>query len=159
MTRYFIFTFLICSQMLWGVSAKAQDIPFPLAYSNETMISDNGKTYPLYELTPDKIQILELSEPAASTIIGNEQHLNIYFDTSDRAALVPLRPGASYFEILNSKGKIIASGHALVASPKQDYIRIRRSCPAGNDGCSRMSMYFCPGLCHDVILPSSQSNP
>lgn len=138
-------------------SSFAQDMPQPLGVPNvqtNTTFQDMNKDgyYPLYRLTPDKIKIIKLPEPASSIIVGNEQHLNIFFDTSDRAALVPRQPGASHFQIFNAEGKMIVGGHAIIASPDDDYVRVRRACSAGSEGCEDMSVYFCPGMCHDVLL-------
>ena len=139
------------------VTSQAQDMPQPLGVPNVTTNNNFQEMnkdgyYPLYRLTPDKIKIIKLPEPASSIIVGNEQHLNIFFDTSDRAALVPRQPGASHFQIFNAEGKMIVGGHAIVASPDEDYVRVRRSCNAGSEGCEDMSVYFCPGMCHDVLL-------
>ena len=133
----------------------AQDAPFPLSpQTPRDVISDKSNAYyPTYNLTPDKIKILKLAEPATRTVVGKRHHLDIFLDTIDRAALVPKKPGASFFQILNEDGKIIAEGHAIVAAPKNDYLRIRRSCAGdGGEGCQDLQVYFCPGMCHDVAL-------
>lgn len=147
----FLFAFII---MTFPVEGGAQDMPFPLSPNapQDVISKENAEYYPTYNLTPDKIKILKLSEPATSTIVGNQNHLDIFFDTSDRAALVPRKPGASFFQILNSDGKIIAEGHAIVAAPKNDYVRIRRSCAGDSGGCEDLQVYFCPDMCHDVDL-------
>ena len=145
-------------------STHAQDMPQPLGVPNvqpqqNIKDMDTDGYYPLYRLTPDKIKIIKLPEPASSIIVGNEQHLNIFFDTSDRAALVPRQPGASHFQIFNAEGKMIVGGHAIVASPDSDYVRVRRNCGAGSENCEEMSVYFCPGMCHDVLLAPEQGGP
>lgn len=157
--KYIVLVLTLLSLTFAGTNPAAfgQDMPHPLAYEQEANYKTQS-TGPLYKLTPDKIKILELGEPAASTIIGNEQHLDIFFDTSNRAALVPREPGTSHFQILNDQGQTIASGHAIIASPKPDYMRIRRACDSGIEDCQNLSVYFCPGLCHDIRLPSQTAN-
>lgn len=155
---FFFISAALVSGMIAAASASDQDSPNPLAPMTATADYDdfgNQDVYPLYKLTPDKIKIIELPEPASSTIVGNEQHLSIFFDTTDRAALVPRMPGASHFQILNAKGQVIAAGHAIVASPENDYVRVRRNCPGDSEDCRDMSVYFCPGMCHDVLLPEN----
>ena len=160
--RNTIFTALIVTLMCGicfatATSAIGQDMPQPLGvptiHSQQNIKDmDADGYYPLYRLTPDKIKIISLPEPASSIIVGNEQHLNIFFDTSDRAALVPRQPGASHFQIFNAEGKMIVGGHAIIASPDSDYVRVRRSCAGAGENCEEMSVYFCPGMCHDVLL-------
>lgn len=116
----------------------------------------------IYNLTPDKIETLDLPAAAGSTIIGNEQHLNIFFDTKNRAVLVPRSPGASYFKILGQNGDILAQGHALIAAPKDNYVRIRRSCHGSSANnaasCRELDVYYCPGICHNIALQNSTSS-
>lgn len=40
--------------------------------------------------------------------------------------------------------------HVIVASPQEKYVRIRRSCASGEDGCQATSMFYCPDMCHEV---------
>ncbi len=114
---------------------------------------DLKKNYTLYRLTPDKIKIVELPREPDSVIVGNQDHLSVFFDTQRRAALVPRQPGASFFQIYDREGRIMVQGHAIVASPERDYVRIRRTCANGGEGCETTSVYFCPGMCHRVSVP------
>lgn len=153
--KHFLYLAIVFPLLLTGfgpVNAQAQDMPHPLAAQSNPGY-DVTEAGPLYRLTPDKIKMLDLGESAASTIIGNERHLDIFFDTSNRAALVPKEPGASHFQILNQQGQVIASGHAIIASPERDYVRIRRACTGDASGCESLSVYYCPGMCHDIKLP------
>ena len=141
------------SVLLWLFFLASVVVTVPMSASAQ----DHASGASQYHLTPDKITIIDLPEPAASTVIGNREHLDIFFDTSERAALVARNPGASHFQILNSRGQILVQGHALVAAPKDDYLRIRRNCRGGDDACQPLEVYFCPGVCHTVALHDEDS--
>lgn len=136
-----------------GSDFSPEDLPGK-TYSTEL---SEYKDYTLFRLTPDKIKIVELDREPDSVIVGNDQHLSIFFDTERRAALVPRQPGSSFFQIYDAEGQIIVQGHAIVAAPDNDYVRIRRTCANGSEGCQTTSVYFCPGLCHQVMLPQAQA--
>ncbi|MBK7361953.1 MAG: hypothetical protein IPJ01_06550 [Micavibrio sp.] len=45
--------------------------------------------------------------------------------------------------------------HVIVASPKEKYVRIRKSC-ASSKGCQPTQVYYCPDMCHEIILNDKQ---
>ena len=40
--------------------------------------------------------------------------------------------------------------HVIVASPKQDYVRIKRTCQ--DEECQSTSVFYCPDMCHEIGL-------
>ena len=43
--------------------------------------------------------------------------------------------------------------HVIIGAAKSEYIRIRRACANGEDGCKQYSLYYCPDACHEVDVP------
>lgn len=112
---------------------------------------DGADTHPRLNLTPDKSELVRLEQDAGSIIVGNPDHLGVMMDNRKLLILVPRQPGATYLTVLDGAGKVIMQRHVIVASPKNDYIRIRRSC-RGPEDCEPTSVYYCPGMCHPVGL-------
>lgn len=108
-------------------------------------------THPPIKLTPDKSELLRLEGEAGSIIIGNPTHLSILADSADLLVLVPRAPGATHFTILDREGNVMMQRHAIIASPKEKYIRIRNTC-AGNSDCQQTEVYYCPDMCHAIAL-------
>ena len=128
----------------------------PSSKTKETVSMGNGSgIYPLIRLTHDKLETIDLEEDAVSIIVGNPAHLNILLDTPRKLILVPRQPGATHFKVLNYDGRVIMERHAIVASPKQDFVRVRNSCASmGSDAasCQEFNTFFCPDMCHDVSI-------
>ena len=166
MMHRFLMISLIAAALLvsiFNASASAQnnqDLMPPQAGSveNESVtLAPSDPTHPPINLTPDKSEMLRLEEDAASIIIGNEAHIQLLMDSPKRLVVVPRAPGATFFTVLNKKGEVIMQRHAIVASPKEKYIRIRRSCRTAGTGagCEETSIYYCPGMCHDVQIQTN----
>ncbi|MBI2233564.1 MAG: pilus assembly protein N-terminal domain-containing protein, partial [Micavibrio aeruginosavorus] len=85
-------------------------------------------THPALRLTPDKSELLQMDNDVASVVIGNPDHLGVLMDNTRLLILLPRKPGATYLTLLDVDGKVLMQRHVLVASPKSDYVRIRRSC-------------------------------
>ncbi len=123
-----------------------------------TTIDDNDDrplgedTHPMVRLTPDKSELIRLDQDAESVVVGNPEHLGVLMDNRRLLILVPRQPGATYLTVLDGKGNVIMQRHVLVAVSGTDYVRIRRSCSADavSKGCQTTSVYYCPGMCHDV---------
>lgn len=116
-------------------------------------LSPEDATHPPVRLTPDKSEIIRLDREARSIIVGNPAHLSVLMDSTKTLILVPQAPGATYFSVLDKSGKTIMQRHVIVASPKEDYVRVRRSCanaPAGT--CQGTSVYYCPDMCHQIQI-------
>lgn len=112
----------------------------------------NSETHPPLRLTPERSLILNMDEEVDRVIIGSELNINIMMDTQKRLIVVPRAPGATHFTIMGKNGKVVMQRHAIVASPKQKYVRIRESCNFGSGGCMPVRMYYCPGMCHEVAV-------
>lgn len=49
--------------------------------------------------------------------------------------------------------------HVIVASPKEKYMRIRRSCAGSDDDtCQSTSVFYCPDMCHEIIMGSEEAD-
>lgn len=146
--KIFILTFVLC--LSFG-SAYAQDL-IPAKSSDHVEASSSN--YPDLRLTPDKPEIVTLDRDVANIIVGNTDHLAVTPDTSRRLILIPRQPGATFLKVLAEDGTVLMARHILVAAPKnkENYVRIRRSCINGDDGCQEYSMYYCPDMCHKLGL-------
>lgn len=112
---------------------------------------DGEDTHPALRLTPDKSELVRLDNDVASVVVGNPNHLGVLMDNPRLLILLPRQPGATYLTLMDVDGNVLMQRHVLVASPKSDYVRIRRSCgAAGNAACEQTSVYYCPGVCHEV---------
>jgi hypothetical protein len=127
--------------------------------SEESVIIDEGdSTHPTMHLTPDKSDLVRLEAEAASIIIGNPAHLSILAENSKTLVLVPKMPGATYFSVLDDKGDVVMQRHVIVASPKEKYVRIRKSCAsAGSGDCMPTQVYYCPDMCHEINIAGPDS--
>ena len=115
-----------------------------------------ASTHPQLDLTPDKSEMIKLGAEAASVIVGNPNHISVLLDTPDTIIVVPRAPGASHFTVIGEDGKVLMQRHVVVAAPKDKYVRIRRSCTAGDRNCQPTSVYYCPNMCHEVQDNSTQ---
>lgn len=159
------------------LSASAQDSSIkkdmlpPMTATNTTVeynLTPNEATHPILRIAPDKTEIVKLDEDANSIIIGNPAHMNILMDNSRTLLIAARQPGATYFSVLNRDGKVIMSRHVIVTGPKENYIRIRRTCSAygslsninSGQGCEPNTVFYCPtgSMCHEVRLLAGQAN-
>jgi Flp pilus assembly secretin CpaC len=125
----------------------------PLSAQEPTESLD-AETHPALRLTPDKSELVRLDREAGSVIIGNPNHITVLLDTPRLAVVIPREPGTTSFTILDKEGKAIMQRHAIVAAPKKNYVRVRRSCgnAANNTSCKPTSVYFCPDMCHEIDM-------
>ncbi len=145
-----------------AVPAYAQDEGVPLAQSDilpvktasetDVAIDESNPTHPPVRLTPDKTELVRLESKAGSVLVGNPAHLSILPEGPDRLVLIPRAPGATYFTVLDGTGKIIMQRHVIVASPKEKYVRIRKSCSASDRNCQPTQVYYCPDMCHEIMV-------
>jgi hypothetical protein len=135
--------------------------PMDLVTAGVTDIDPETDTHPLIRLTPDKSEIIRLDRGVRSLIVGNPMHLNVLLDSTKTLVLVPREPGATHFTALDDQGQVIMQRHVIVGSPKENYIRVRRSCAnAGGGDCVETSVYYCPDMCHPVgIMSADQGQP
>lgn len=137
-----------------GAQAQAGKIPegdlIPAQKSiNTPDAALDHETHPALHMSPDKSELIRLPRAATSVVIGNPAHIAVLLDTPRLAVVVPRQPGATYFSVLDEDGDVIMQRHVLVAAPKKNYVRIRRSCGNSED-CRPTSVYFCPDMCHEI---------
>ncbi len=140
-------------------AAPPVDILPAMTISDDVDLPDDAEeTHPPVRLTPDRSEIIRLDRESRTIIVGNPDHLSILADTSKTLILVPRMPGATHFTVLDGHGQVIMQRHAIIASPKERYIRIRRSCANSDDeDCQETSVYFCPDMCHKVNVMAEES--
>lgn len=131
--------------------AHAQDLIPPVTQGAAT--ADMATTHPMLRLTPDKSELVRLDRNAISVVVGNPAHLSVLLDTPNTLVLVPRAAGATHFTVLDAAGEVVMQRHVVVASPKKNYVRVRRSCANGGEGCRATSVYFCPDICHEIDTP------
>lgn len=160
--KYQIFALILTFGLGLAAPALAQDAapaakdlmpPVTEQTTGETLASLDNETHPPLKLTPDKSQLIRLDKEAASVVVGSPAHLTVLLDTPTLAVAVPRSPGATYMSVLDKDGNVIMQRHVIVASPKENYVRVRRSCAnAGNSRtpCQPTSVYFCPDMCHEI---------
>ena len=115
-------------------------------------------THPMLRLTMDKSEILNLDVPAKSVIVGSDTHLGVFIDAPQRLVLVPRIPGATYFTVMGENGEVIMQRHAVVATPKEKYVRVRRSCALSEGACNTIQTYYCPDMCHEIVAPGAETS-
>ncbi|HBR68752.1 MAG TPA: hypothetical protein DEA55_05180 [Rhodospirillaceae bacterium] len=138
-----------------AIEAEAQppvDILPAMSVADDVDVpQDLAETHPPVRLTPDKSEIIKLDREARTIVVGNPDHLNVLADTSKTLILVPRQPGATHFTVLDGHGEVVMQRHVIVASPKERYVRVRRSCAmSDNKDCQETSVFYCPDMCHKV---------
>ncbi|MFA5593616.1 MAG: pilus assembly protein N-terminal domain-containing protein [Micavibrio sp.] len=140
-----------------GTSAPEQGLMPPVPAEMAAPPSLDSETHPVLNLMPDKSELVRLDREASSVIVGNPSHIAVLLDSPRLAVVVPRASGATHFTILDKDGNVIMQRHAVVAAPKKNYVRIRRSCNATQGGnsrtnrdCQPTSVYFCPDMCHEI---------
>jgi hypothetical protein len=143
-----------------SVSTLAQDaappidiLPAKTAKTKGLMYNTDEITHPELRMTPDKSELVHLEGAAASIIIGNPQHLSIIAESPSLLVLSSRAPGATYFTVLDSKGGVLMQRHVIVSSPKEKYMRVRKSCSGSKDkNCQPTNVYYCPDMCHRILI-------
>ncbi len=129
---------------------KAVDLP-PVTQDEQAKLPEKT-THPIVRLTPDKSELIRLEKDAASIIVGNPAHINVIADSAKTLVIVPRLPGATHFTVLGKQGQVIMQRHVIVASPKEDYVRIKRTCSGDDDECAKTSVFYCPDMCHEISV-------
>jgi Flp pilus assembly secretin CpaC len=130
----------------------AQDLMPPVTAQSAVTPTEtiDSETHPSLNLSPDKSELVRLDREASSVIIGNSSHVAVVLDTPRLAVVIPRSPGATYFTVLDKDGNVIMQRHVIVAAPKKNYVRVRRSCSGDAANCQATSVYFCPDMCHEI---------
>ena len=124
----------------------------------EPEVKDAEEIEPL-RLALDKPEIVRLDRDAVNVIVGSNENLRVVPDTNKTLLLIAKKPGSTYFRALDVDGKVIMQRHVLIGSPSKNYIRIRRACANGQQGCKQYSVYYCPDMCHEVNVVQDASGP
>ncbi len=139
-----------CFMLLAAIPAKAQQDAAVMDMPTLSDVSADEMTHPIMRLMPDRSEIVRLDQEAASVIVGNPNHVSVLLDTPTSLVVVPRAEGASHFTVIGKDGSVIMQRHVIVGAAKEQYVRIRRSCNAGQRNCEATSVYFCPDMCHEV---------
>ena len=119
---------------------------------------DSESTHPPLRITPDKSELIRLNQEAATILIGNPNHLSILAENGKTLVIIPHEPGASHFTVLDKQGEVIMQRHVITAAPKQNYVRVRRSCSGSNSkDCQETSVFYCPDMCHSIQTNNNKS--
>lgn len=152
-----LFTLVLIAMSPFASSAddKVIDLP-PVTYANN---GDDlgGEMHPIIRLTPDKSELIRLDSNATSIIIGNPEHISVVADSANLIVVIPKSPGATHFTVLGENGQIVMQRHVIVASPKKDYLRIKRTCSDDDENCEGTSVFYCPDMCHEIRSPNQES--
>lgn len=138
----FLFSFFIPP----AFAEEVLDIPIV----SSSTIQEANTTHPTLHLGQDKSELITLNKDAASVIVGNPNHISVLLDTPQTLVVVPRQAGASHFTVIAQDGSTLMQRHVVVGGPKENYIRIRRSCAANDRNCEQVSTYFCPDVCHEI---------
>lgn len=122
----------------------------PPSFETEHQAAPDAPEAAPLRISPDKPEIVALDRAAVNVLVGNDENLRAVPDTNKTVILIPKKPGATYFKALDADGRVIMQRHVIVGAPKSDYIRIRRACINGQEGCKQYSVYYCPDTCHEV---------
>lgn len=140
--------------MAQAAAPATQDLIPPVTAQSASVPADamGEETHPALNLSPDKSELVRLDREAASVIVGNPNHVTVLLDTPRLAVVIPRQAGATYFTVLDKDGNVITQRHVIVAAPKENYVRVRRSCGNAAQGttCRPTSVYFCPDMCHEI---------
>ena len=131
-------------------------LPAQSSVSVDASFAANEETHPPLRLTPDRSEIITLDENVDRVIIGSDVNINVLLDSSRRIIVVPRAPGATHFTLLGQGGRVIMQRYAIVANPKEKYIRIRETCMEDTE-CEPVRMYYCPGMCHEISIQGPSS--
>lgn len=146
---------LPCANSAIAETGSVVDILPAASQENYMAPEKDDVTHPPLRLTPDKSELIRLDQDAGSVILGNPEHATILAESPSLLVVVPKMPGATYFTILGSDGNVIMQRHVIVASPKEDYVRVRKSClgsqAAADDSCTETNIYYCPDMCHNIV--------
>lgn len=137
------------SCVIIGAPTVAQDVSI---VKGGAEIQAEANTHAPLRLTPDKSELIRLPRGATSVIVGNPAHITVLAESDETLVVVPRKPGASHFTALDEKGDIIIQRHVIVASPQRNYLRVRRTCKNGDESCQDTSVYYCPGMCHEIAM-------
>ncbi len=151
----FFCTFLLAALPL---QASAEDMVtdiLPPTTMDKSADAHTDNTHPAIKLTLDKSELVRLDQEVGSIIIGSPSHINVIADSATVLVIVPRAPGATHFTVLGKKGQVLMQRHVIVAAPKEDYVRVKRTCTNAGDSCAETSVFYCPDTCHEIGIDTS----
>jgi hypothetical protein len=101
-------------------------------------------------LTPDRTEIVRLDQDAASVVVTNPAHAQVMMETPRLLLVMPRTPGSTSLFVLNADGETILERDIIVGANAAPYVRIRKSCNAGDGACAADAYYYCPDGCYEV---------
>lgn len=132
-------------------------LPAKSLTGGELYVNDEEDTHPMLRLTPDKSELIRLDKEAGTVVVGNPAHLSVIADSAKTLVLVPQAIGATYLVIMDRQGNTLMQRHVIVGSPKEKYVRIRKSCAGAKVGtCQATQVYYCPDMCHAIGAPTGE---
>lgn len=129
----------------------------PVAYTAPAMPVTDASESEALRISLDSPTVLRLDRDAVNVLVGSNENLRVVPDTNKSIILIPKKPGTTYFQAIDADGKTIMQRHVIIGSPKTNYIRIRRACVNGSQGCQQYSVYYCPDICHEVPIEQTAS--
>jgi len=144
-----LFTLFLLSSFIQPAFAQESGTVMDMPMAT-TMIEEMDTTHPMMRLSQDKSEMITLNKDAASVVVGNPNHVSVLLDTPRTLVVVPRTTGASHFTVIGKEGTVLMQRHVIVGGPKDDYVRIRRSCDSNDRNCQPTSTYFCPDVCHEI---------
>jgi len=113
-------------------------------------------THETLNITPDKSELIRLDTAVGSVIVGNPNHISVLAESSKTLIVVPRQAGATHFTVLGKDGKVLMQRHVIVASPKQNYVRVKKVCMEDQENCRPTNVYYCPDMCHEIGQASTE---
>ena len=156
---------LTTSNTLAGSGEKlanpAMDMPAVVTQSSTNAVADSPATKKVthnpIRLSPDDTKLIRLNKDAGMVVVGNPEHANVVADSARTLIVIPRRPGATYFTVMDRTGDILMHRLVIIAGPEEQYIRVKNTCRGSNDkNCKSNSVYYCPDTCHEIFLSSEE---
>ncbi|MGN7439155.1 MAG: pilus assembly protein N-terminal domain-containing protein [Alcanivorax sp.] len=130
---------------------KSVDImPVIQASDNPEGTLPAAATHETLQITPDKSELIRLDHKIGSVIVGNPLHISVLAESSQTLIVVPKSPGATHFTVLGKNGEVLMQRHVIVASPKENYLRVKKVCMEDQENCQPTNVYYCPDMCHEI---------
>ena len=87
--------------------------------------------------------VVQLTEDAASVIVGNPVHASVVLDNPRMMMINAGMPGMTNVLVLGKSGQVIFNRMVVSNAPTEPFIRIQNACINGGVGCSSTALYYC----------------
>lgn len=101
-------------------------------------------------ITSNKDLLLRLDKDAAAVIVNNPETVSIMLDSPRLLILMPRKPGATSFTVLDGNGDLVMQRDVIVSNVQSKYVRIRKMCNGADTSCQPAAYYYCPDGCYEV---------